>query len=121
MGTIETIGKIQDLKLAESKLKDERKKLESELIDFLGPFKGLSKVFEIDDQKLTVKKSEIYKFTKDYESIRSEIPENLRPERIEYKVVKKGLDYIKENNPEIAQKLSKCIDYKEGAVSITFK
>ena len=101
-------------KKAEEKSKEKRHDIEKQIEEQLPEIEGQSKTFNEEGFKITLKKSESYKFIKGWELARGNFPAELLPEKIKYDVDKKGLDYLKENEPDIYKKISELIEYKTG-------
>jgi uncharacterized lipoprotein len=96
-------------KKAEEKAKNERVIIEEELEKTLPLMEGSSKTYSEDGYKITVKKSESYSFSKEWESVRESIPENMRPERIKYEVEKAGFDWLKSSTDPEEKKIYKLV------------
>lgn len=110
-------------KKAEDQAKDKRIKLEEKIEFLYGEFDGKSKTFneEIGKNKFKViiKKAVTVALDQEkYKNVRTNIPENLRPEKISYAIDNDGLIWLKENNKEIYKKVSDCISEKDGKTSV---
>lgn len=103
-------------KKAENKAKEQRIEIEEKIKEIYGlDFKGNSKYFKETDIKfkVTIQKNEKYKLDQEaYLSIRGEIPENLRPEKITFSLDVKGYEYLKDNYKEIYKKVSSVVEFK---------
>lgn len=56
---------------------------------------------------------------KEWEAIREEIPETLRPIKYTPKLDEVGVKWLRDNNMEIYNKISQCITSKPGKTNIT--
>jgi hypothetical protein len=101
-------------KKAENKAKDKRVKIETEIEQYIPEFKTKSKTFREDGFKIEVKKNEKYSFNESWETIRKNIAEEFRPEKIKYEPVEKGLNYLKEKEPKIYAQVSEHVTFKPG-------
>ena len=108
-------------KKTEEKAKDQRHDLEAQIEALMPQFEGLSKTFNEEGFKITLKKSESYKFLKEWDKARDSFPEELRPEKIKVEVDKKGLEYLKENDPETYKSISGYVEYKPGKTGISIE
>lgn len=108
-------------KKAEQKAKDKRVEIEALIESNLPGFEEKSKTLHENGFKITIKRSENLSFDKDWEKVRENVPEDLRPEKISYKPVEKGLEYLKENEPEIYKKVSNCVSLKIGKTGFTIE
>ena len=111
----------QKHKKAEDAAKKKRIEVEQQIESVYGNFEGDSKTFKEDDIgfKINLKKNVSIKLDQEqYISIRSGIPENLRPEKIKFDLDKTGFAYLKENNPEIYKMVSNCVEEKPGKTTI---
>ena len=118
---MEILKEILELKKQEKDLATKRKILEKEAIEKFEDFDGLSKTFEVENLKVTIKKTETYKFIASWKEARENIPPIYRPERIKFEVDKKAYDSIKEKAPDAYLEISKYVDYKQGSTSIDIK
>lgn len=113
-------------KKAEDKAKENRNKVEVELVDLYGTaFKGNSKTFKEEDLGFNINLKKNIKYNLDeneYKSIRSSIPTNLRPEKIKYSLDVKGFEYLKnsenETEKKIYKKVSNCVEIKPNKPTI---
>ena len=103
---------------AEAKAKAKRIELESE-IEKLYSFDGKSKTFDEEKFKVTVKKSILVSLDQEkYISVRPNIPEELRPEKVKFDLDTKGFEWLRENNHEVYKMVSDCVTEKDGKTSI---
>jgi hypothetical protein len=107
-------------KKAEDKAKQKRLDIEAQIE--VPEFEGQSttiKVGDLVDQfKVNFKKNESYSFDQEKWVIaRRNIPADLLPEKIKYDVDKTGIEWLKENNPEVYKTVSDCVTFKIGKVS----
>jgi hypothetical protein len=112
----------QKFKKAESKAKKNRVEIEKELEAIYGTdFKEKSKTFKEEGIgfSINIKKNEVYKIDQSaWESIRTDIPSDLRPENITFSLDVKGYEYLKANKPEIYEKVSDCVEFKVNKPTI---
>jgi hypothetical protein len=106
-------------KKAERKAKDKRIEIEKQIELTLPEFKEKSKILHENGFKITVKRNESYSFSNDWKTVRENIPTELRPEKITYKPIEKGLEYLKEHEPEIYKTISDHVVYKPGKTGYT--
>jgi len=114
-------------KKAELKAKNERIKVESILVNLYGTnFPEKSKTFNEEEIgfSINIKKNIVYSFDQDaWMSIRTDIPESLRPEKIVFNLDVLGFEYLKasqnENEKEVYKKISDCVTMKENKPTIT--
>lgn len=105
---------------AEDKAKTRRVEIEAELEKLYGDFDGKSKTFNEEKYKVTIKKNFIQKLDQEkYKNVRTNIPENLRPEKISYAIDNDGLIWLKENNREIYLKVSDCVTEKQNKSTVS--
>lgn len=105
---------------AEDKAKTRRVEIEAELEKLYGDFDGKSKTFNEEKYKVTIKKNFVQKLDQEkYIAIRSEIPEELRPEKIKFDLDSKGFDWLKQNNREIYLKVSDCVTEKQNKSTVS--
>ena len=111
-----------EAKQAEQGWKDKRKKIESEIVELV-PTKGKgSKTTTYEGLGFKVKTTgRIYRSVDEsaWEEIKDQIPEDLRPV-IKWKagVDERGLQHIRENEPEAWKKLQKVITSNPGAPGV---
>jgi len=111
-------------KKAEDLAKDKRIELEEEIAElYEDQIEGKSKTFNESIGKnkfsIIIKKNVTVTLDQEaYKKVRENLPENLRPEKIEYKIDSEGLTWLKENNAEIYKKVSNCISEKPGKTSV---
>jgi hypothetical protein len=97
-------------KKAETTAKDERYKVETEIENMFGAFDGGSKSFKEDKFKVTISKTTKIELDQEaYKKIRSDIPADLRPEKVKFELDKEGYEYLKGNQPEIYKDVSNCV------------
>lgn len=105
---------------AEDKAKARRVEIEAELEKLYGDFDGKSKTFNEEKYKVTIKKNFSQKLDQEkYKNVRTNIPENLRPEKISYAIDNDGLIWLKENNREIYLKVSDCVTEKQNKSTVS--
>ena len=107
-------------KKAEDKAKQKRLEIEGKIE--VPNFDGKSKTMEIDGFKVNFKKNESYALDQEaYKTIRKEIPESLRPEKIKFELDVKGFLYLGMSENDIEQeaykKISNVVTFKTGKVT----
>jgi len=111
------------LKKAEEKAKNNRVAIEKELAGlFIIDDGSASKTFTDEDAgfKINIKKNIRYALDQEkWKSVRLDIPENLRPEKIAFSLDVKGFDYLAKNDSAVYQKVSDCVTISEN--KSTFK
>lgn len=109
-------------KKAEKKAKDGRNKVEIEIEKLYGTdFKGNSKIFKEEELgfNINLKKNIKHNLDQDaWKSVRSDIPEDLRPEKVSFSLDVKGFEYLKANEKEIYKKVSDCVEIKTNKTTI---
>jgi hypothetical protein len=108
-------------KKAEDKAKLNRYEVESAIIDLYGDFKETSKSFKEEELgfKVNLKKSIAHKLDQEaYLSIRNDIPEDLRPEKITFALDVKGFEWLQANDQENYLKISECVTIKENKTTV---
>ena len=109
-------------KKAEDKNKKARQEIEKELEALYGTdFKETSKSFTEEELgfKINLKKNIVHKLDQEaWQSIRSEFPENLRPEKISFSLDVKGFEWLKANESELYKKVSDCVEIKQNKTTI---
>jgi len=111
---------------AEKKAKKSRNEIEAQLEEIYGTdFEGKSKTFKEEGIgfSINLKKSIVYKLDQEaYKSIRSDIPKNLRPEKITFSVNEIGFEFLKKSKKleerEAYLKFSDCVEIKNNKTSI---
>ena len=69
--------------------------------------------------KITIKKNEKWSLDQEkYKTVRLDIPEELRPEKVSYSLDLTGYNWLKENNKEVYLTISPCVSFKELKTSI---
>jgi len=109
-------------KAAEEKAKKNRNDIEKEIEALYGTdFQETSKTFTEEKFKINLKKNIVYKLDNEaWLSIRNDIPENLRPEKISFSLDVKGFNYLKDNGPEdVYKKVSDCVEIKQNKTTIS--
>lgn len=109
-------------KKAEDRAKEKRYAVEQELekLYILDP-SNISQTFKEEDIgfRINLKKNFTYNLDQDaYSSIRTEIPENLRPEKIKFSLDLKGYEYLKDCHIDLYKKISDCVSYKDNKTTI---
>ena len=102
-------------KNAESRAKEKRLAIERDIEQLYSDFPENSKTFKEEEIGFSVnlKKNFKYNLNQDqYLGIRSEIPEDLRPEKVIFSLDLKGYEWLRENNQEIYRKISDCVEFK---------
>jgi hypothetical protein len=93
-------------KIAEDKAKAKRIKLDEEIESIYGTdFEGISKTFKEDELGFSVNLKKNIKYDLDQEawkSIRSDIPAELRPEKVKFEIDVKGFEYLRDN-PDVME------------------
>jgi hypothetical protein len=107
-------------KKAETKAKGDRVAVEEQIIQLFGTdFEGKSKTFKEEELgfSINLKKNIAYEFDQDaWQSVRAEIPEELRPEKIKFEVDEKGFLFLKDSKEYNATylKVSDCVTRKQN-------
>lgn len=112
-------------KKAEDAAKNKRIAAETELEKIYGGFSETSKTITEEElgYKINLKKNIVHKLDQaGYLSIRGDIPEKLRPEKVTFALDVPGFNYLREsNNPEeieIYKKISELVEIKENKTTI---
>jgi len=109
-------------KKAENKAKKNRNEIESQIETLYGTdFKEISKTFKEEELGFSVNLKKNTKYNLDQEAwqaIRSDIPEDLRPEKVTFSLDVKGFEYLKINELEIYKKVSDCVTIKNNKTTI---
>jgi hypothetical protein len=121
METMEIKQRLFQLKQIEAMAKAERYKLEDELTKiYTVPSDKMSKSFKGDGFKITLNKNEVYKLDQEfYSSIRNEIDESLRPEKVKYDLDIKKYHQLEEKNIDLFKLVQKIVEYKENKSTIS--
>jgi|WetSurMetagenome_2_1015567.scaffolds.fasta_scaffold03341_6 ribonucleotide reductase beta subunit family protein with ferritin-like domain len=109
-------------KKAEDIAKNKRIEVEKSLVQIYGTeFDGNSKTFNEEDINFNINIKKNIKYNLDqekYKLIRTDIPEELRPEKIKFELDLKGFEYLKENEKELYKKVSDCVEKKDNKPTI---
>jgi hypothetical protein len=111
-------------KKAEDAQKKKRIAVEEQLILAYGTsFDGNSKTFKEDEIgfSINLKKNIAYSLDQEkWKSIRTEIPANIRPEKITFSLDLEGFKFLKEHEEhlETYKKVSDCVTIKENKTSV---
>jgi len=111
-------------KKAESKAKSARVEVEGRIQEIYGlGFDGNSKTFKEDDLgfSINLKKNVVYSLDQEkWKSVRNEIPENIRPEKITFSIDVEGFNYLQGNEElvDTYKKVSDCVTIKENKPSV---
>ena len=109
-------------KKAEDKAKKNRIEIENKILTMYDlNFDGSSKTFKEDglDFSVNIKKNIVYKLDQEkYISIRQEIAEELRPEKVSFSLDIEGYNYLKENELEVYKKVLDCVEMKENKSTV---
>lgn len=111
-------------KKAEDAAKKKRVDVETQIEALYAPLidaQEKSKTFSEDDLgfKVNLKKNIVRKLDQDkYISVRQDIPEDLRPEKITFSLDEKGFEFLKENKPEIYRMVSDCVEEKTNKTTV---
>jgi len=109
-------------KNAEEKAKKNRYEMEKNIEALYGTdFSESSKTFNEEKFKIILKKNIVHKLDNEaWLSVRNDIPENLRPEKISFSLDVNGFNYLKDNGPEdVYKKVSDCVEIKQNKTTIT--
>lgn len=111
-------------KKAEDQAKDKRIELEEEIAELYtdqidGKSKTFNEVIGKNKFKITVSKTVNVTFDQDaYAKTRLNIPEDLRPEKIQYKLDAEGMAWLAVNKPELYRSVSDCLSEKPGKTGV---
>lgn len=110
-------------KKAEDTAKNKRYAIEEQINSLYPDFDGNSKTFKEEDLGFSVNVKKNIRFTFDQDawaSVRADIPEELRPEKIKFEVDEKGFKFLKESKEyqETYRKVSDCVTIKENKSTI---
>lgn len=109
-------------KNAEERAKKNRYEIEKNIEALYGTdFLESSKTFTEEGFKINLKKNIVHKLDNEaWLSVRNDIPENLRPEKISFSLDVKGFNYLKDNGPaEVYKKVSDCVEIKQNKTTIS--
>lgn len=106
-----------DTKAAEDALRDRRVRIESEMLEQI----------RVKEEGAITEKTEHYKVTAtarlirsvdwtQYDKIKEQIPENLRPVKFKPELDTKGVKWLEQNEPALYRALAQCISVKPGKV-----
>lgn len=109
-------------KKSEERARKNRVEIESQIEKIYGTdFKETSKTFKEKELgfNINLKRNIAYKLDQEaWRSVRSEVPENLRPEKITFSLDVKGFEYLKVNEVDIYKKVSDCVEIKQNKTTI---
>ncbi|MCK5614454.1 hypothetical protein KAR91_71985 [Candidatus Pacearchaeota archaeon] len=110
-------------KKAEKKAKANRVAIEPQIEkEYDTSFKGKSKTFKEEDLGFSVniaKKSQNSTLDQElWKTVRLEIPEKFRPEKIKFELDEDGFEWLKKEKPEIYKKVSGCVTTKDKKATI---
>ena len=109
-------------KKAEDAAKKRRYDIEATLLHAYPAFDEKSKTFKEDGFSVNIKTNIAVKFDQDkYLSIRPNIPEDLRPEKITFALDMKGYNFLKENKKDLYKLVSDCVEFKENKSTISIE
>lgn len=124
MGKKEKLLEEQWLKFkkSEEKAKKSRIEVEGQLIEAYGlKFKGKSKTFKKEGSEFKVQLTKNIAYNLDQEKwieSRKLIPQNMRPEKISFSLDVKGFEWFKENEPELYEIISDCVEIKPNKTTV---
>lgn len=108
-------------KRAEDKAKKARYEVEEKIAAlYESSVEGNSKTFKDEEGfNVTVKKNVAYKLDQElWISVRKEIPDNLRPEKIKFELDKKGFEYLKDHAEDLYKIVSNCVTITPNKTTI---
>lgn len=120
----ELISRFNESKKLENDMKVIKQTVEAEIICRLGspPGDSLSKVHDVENNKITVKRSVTWKIDqKKYAKKRDELKDEFRPEKIKYDLDVAKYKLLCKTQSEIKEYLSDCVSFKDNKTSITIK
>lgn len=114
-------------KKTEDIAKDKRIELEEQVAELYedqieGKSKTINEKIGKNSFKITIKKTVNQTLDQDaYLSIRPQIPEDRRPEKVKFSIDSKGYEWLKENDRENFIKVSNCVTEKDGKTSVVIE